>query len=92
MDEPVVPIEKLWCTHCNRLVALADVRVVDDHQRCPHCDGALGPDGSAAHEGDADQKEGAPPAPWHFKLLVVGTVLYLIYRLIWFIFWLSHHA
>ncbi|HWD24994.1 MAG TPA: hypothetical protein VG368_05990 [Acidimicrobiales bacterium] len=27
-------------------------------------------------------------APWHFKLLLLGTVGYLIYRLIWFIEWI----
>ncbi len=30
--------------------------------------------------------------PWHFKLLVIGTVGYLIYRFIWFIFLLTGHA
>lgn len=42
-------------------------------------------------ETDEDE-EGAPPAPWHFKVLLVGTAGYLIYRLIWFIFWLTGHA
>ncbi|MDA8297097.1 MAG: hypothetical protein M0004_11040 [Actinomycetota bacterium] len=42
-------------------------------------------------EADEDE-EGAPPAPWHFKVLLVGTAGYLIYRLIWFIFWLTGHA
>jgi hypothetical protein len=37
-------------------------------------------------------EEGAPPAPWHFKVLLFGTVGYLIYRFIWFIFWLTGHA
>ena len=95
MVEPVLPSEKLWCAHCNRLVLLDDVHVVDDQQHCPYCDGAIGPDATApdVREGGADDaKEGPPKAPWHFKLLLVGTVLYLIYRLIWFIFWLSHHA
>jgi hypothetical protein len=47
---------------------------------CPHCGGELT---------DAD----APPrAPWHFKVLLVGTAGYLVYRLIWFIFWLTGHG
>lgn len=45
-------------------------------------------DGAEAQE----DEEGAPPAPWHFKVLLVGTAGYLIYRLIWFIFWLTGHA
>jgi hypothetical protein len=31
-------------------------------------------------------------APWHFKVLVVGTVVYLGYRLYQGIGWLIHHA
>lgn len=37
-----------------------------------------------------EEEQVAPP--WHFKLLVIGTVGYLIYRLIWFIFLLTGHA
>ena len=33
-----------------------------------------------------------PKAPWHFKLLIVGTSGYLVYRLVWFIQWLPHHT
>lgn len=42
-------------------------------------------------EGEEGDEE-LPRAPWHFKVLLLGTVLYLIYRLIWFIFWLCGHA
>ncbi len=51
---------------------------------------------SPADEGSAreafEEEEGPPPAPWHFKVLLVGTVGYLIYRFIWLIFWLTGHA
>jgi hypothetical protein len=40
----------------------------------------------------SETDEGPPPAPWHFKLLLLGTIGYLIYRLVWFIFWLTGHA
>ncbi len=40
----------------------------------------------------SDAEEETVIAPWHFKLLVVGTVGYLIYRFIWFIFLLTGHA
>jgi hypothetical protein len=46
----------------------------------------------AAHDAASDEEEGPPPAPWHFKVLLVGTVGYLIYRLVWFIFWLAGHS
>ncbi len=45
-------------------------------------------DGSAEVERD----DAPPKAPWHFKLLLVGTAGYLVYRLIWFIFWLTGHG
>ena len=51
---------------------------------------------SPAGEGSAgeaiEDDEDPPPAPWHFKVLLVGTVGYLIYRFIWFIFWLTGHS
>jgi hypothetical protein len=53
----------------------------------------------AVEAGDLDKAscaqiegEEAPRAPWHFKVLLVGTAGYLVYRLIWFIFWLTGHA
>lgn len=30
-------------------------------------------------------------SPWHFKLLAVATVIYLGYRLVQGILWVSHH-
>ncbi len=45
-----------------------------------------------ALHGAEGEDDGPPPAPWHFKVLLVGTVLYLVYRFIWFIFWLTGHA
>ena len=88
----------LWCDNCNRLIAATSV-VRDDEglEHCPRCAEALGPTQGVAEDAEAgddadDDEEGAPKPPWHFKVLLVATVIYLIYRLIWFIFWLSHHA
>lgn len=39
-----------------------------------------------------DHEEEAPPAPWHFKVLLFGTAGYLIYRLVWFVFWITGHG
>jgi hypothetical protein len=33
----------------------------------------------------------APTAPWHFKLLLLATAIYLGWRLIQGIAWLTHH-
>lgn len=41
---------------------------------------------------ETEQSDAPVRAPWHFKVLLVGTAGYLVYRLIWFIFWLSGHA
>ena len=32
------------------------------------------------------------PTPWHFKLLLAATVLYLVYRFIWFVATLAGHG
>ncbi len=72
-----------WCEQCAEPVD--DASTVRDEQgveHCPNCQSAVAPGE------DADP----PKAPWHFKVLAVGTAIYLVYRLIWFIFWLSHHA
>ncbi len=40
-----------------------------------------------------DEEEGQRQvrAPWHFKLIAVGTVIYLGYRAYQGVEWLSHH-
>jgi hypothetical protein len=30
-------------------------------------------------------------APWHFKLLVVGVTVYMVYRIYWLVEWLPKH-
>ena len=85
----------LWCDNCNRLIKATSVVTDDDgREHCPRCAAALGADHGADVDAGDDgvEEEGPPKAPWHFKVLLVATVIYLIYRLIWFIFWLSHHA
>jgi hypothetical protein len=53
------------------------------------------PDPDAPHgefDDEHDEDDEHPNAPWHFKLLLLGTVGYLIYRFIWFIAWCTGHA
>ena len=33
----------------------------------------------------------AKGAPWHFKLLLVGVTVYMVYRIYWFVEWLPKH-
>jgi uncharacterized protein (DUF983 family) len=55
-------------------------------QRCPSCGTELG------QETGEDDEVLHPKAPWHFKVLIVGSVVYLGYRLYQGIGWLIHHA
>jgi uncharacterized paraquat-inducible protein A len=56
---------------------VADDELVDG--ACPTCATDL-----AAHE--------RQPISWRFRLLIVATVIYLIWRLVQGIQWVSHHA
>ncbi len=87
-----------WCNECNR--EIDDDELLAGHgsgttgdaasvtgrpDRCPTC-------GSALSEPEVDEDMAHPRAPWHFKVLVVGTVVYLGYRLYQGVGWLIHHA
>ena len=81
-----------WCDSCNRLVD-DDAVVVDKRgvHRCPLCRHELRR--PTEEEGaDTPPSEERPKAPWHFKLLLVATAIYLVYRTIWIIQRLTHHG
>jgi len=81
-----------WCDHCNRLVAAEAVDL--DRQgkhRCPLCRNDLR-SASDEERASTDLTDERPKAPWHFKFLVVATVIYLIYRTIWIIQRATHHG
>jgi hypothetical protein len=55
-----------------------------------------GPGAPAASEAGVAQKAPsraakANRAPWHFKVLVVGVTVYMVYRIYWLIEWLPKH-
>ncbi len=96
-----------WCRQCGRLVeedelsagppgltprgpvprsSEADEPGSGVEDRCPTCGTVL------ELEDGADRPVAPVKAPWHFKVLVVGTVVYLGYRLYQGIGWLIHHA
>ncbi|MCL4433418.1 MAG: hypothetical protein M1399_01400 [Actinobacteria bacterium] len=52
-------------------------------------DGELGKDGSCPDCGNVTIAR--RPVPWHFKLLMVATVIYLGYRTVQGVTWLVHH-
>jgi len=66
-----------WCDDCERYWAPS---AMTPEGTCPTCGASLdAPDHPDHDEGDEDR--GADErAPWHFKLLVVLLVAYLVYR------------
>jgi len=83
-----------WCDECGREVD-GDELVGG---RCPTCGTGVVSASGADEVGEVDtaaegaEEEEHARAPWHFKVLVVGTVVYLGYRLYQGIGWLIHHA
>ena len=61
-----------WCEDCEKYWAPS---AMTPEGECPDCGADLeAPEHVAAGDGD---EEGAP---WHFKLLIVMLVVYLVYR------------
>ena len=75
-----------WCDTCDRFYNPNSLRADGS---CPACgrrvaDPAMAP--TAVDEEPAPEPTGAP---WHFKLLVAATVLYLGYRLFQGVLWVA---
>ena len=47
---------------------------------------------TAGDAGSSTRVTRAKGAPWHFKLMVVGVTVYMIYRIYWLIEWLPKHV
>lgn len=45
----------------------------------------------ASQAGNGPRIARAKGAPWHFKLMVFGVTVYMIYRIYWLIEWLPKH-
>lgn len=74
-----------WCDGCNRFY---DAESVTASGACPTCGERLDRPGPADK---VDDERGRRPVPWHFWVLVVALVVYLGWRLVQGIGWLSHH-
>ncbi|MHB8294515.1 MAG: hypothetical protein ACYDH5_07775 [Acidimicrobiales bacterium] len=61
---------------CEECEKLAEPEDLGRHGECPDCGSVIGE---------------ARPVPWHFKVLVVLTVLYLGFRLAQGVVWLAQH-
>ena len=47
---------------------------------------------TAGDAGNGTRVARAKGAPWHFKLMVLGVTVYMIYRIYWLIEWLPKHV
>lgn len=71
-----------WCETCDRFY---NPNTVNDDGTCPTCGRVV----TAPAEVEAvNEHQGAP---WHFKLLVVATAVYLSYRLFQGLVWVTQH-
>lgn len=72
-----------WCDTCDRFY---NPNTLQADGTCPSCGRQVGEPAAVAVD-----EEPAPGAPWHFKLLVLATVLYLGWRLFEGVLWVGHH-
>ena len=84
-----------WCDDCSRFWNPPQLK---DARACPVCGRALAPSptdepalATALPASPAGPEARAKGAPWHFKLLVVGVTIYMVYRIYWLIEWLPKH-
>lgn len=72
-----------WCDACSQFW---NPNSVPPDGRCPKCSSALAtkePDGdTGGRSAEAGEDYEYPKAPWHFKVLVVLTVIYLGWRFV----------
>lgn len=73
-----------WCETCDRFY---NPNTLQADGTCPTCGRLVA---SPQRPLAADSAEGTGSGtPWHFKLLVAATVLYLTWRLLQGVFWLA---
>ncbi|MFM7060181.1 MAG: hypothetical protein ACKOZL_03210 [Actinomycetes bacterium] len=73
-----------WCDQCDEYVGAGSVT---PEGRCPTCGGRVDR-GDVAARVSARAGEEPMPVPWHLKLLALGVVVYLGFRLWQGIGWL----
>lgn len=74
-----------WCEECSRFLTPTSM---GEGGECPSCGRVIvtAEDESADTGHDMDEQ---PEVPWHFKLLVLATILYLLYRAVQGVVWLA---
>jgi hypothetical protein len=84
-----------WCDDCSKFWNPPEM---GSGGTCPSCSRPLVPAGEGGDGGQPDPSPSgttsltrAKGAPWHFKLMVFGVTVYMVYRVYWFIEWLPKH-
>jgi hypothetical protein len=84
-----------WCDDCSKFWNPPDMGA---GRACPSCGRVLVTSGGAEEAGHTPATSGGPTsltrakgAPWHFKLMVVGVTVYMLYRIYWLIEWIPKH-
>lgn len=78
-DADAVP----WCDTCDRFY---NPNTLTAAGACPKCGRTVAVPTPEVTEAAEDRG-----APWHFKVLIAVTAVYLGYRLFQGIFWVAHH-
>lgn len=64
-----------WCEECSKYLTPSSLK---EDGTCPQCGRPV-----AEHEtSSTDEKSAAEKAPWHFKLMIVALIVYLVWRFI----------
>ncbi len=77
-----------WCETCDRFY---NPNTLTAEGACPTC-GRLVAESAGAGEPEKLRRFSDEPAPWHFKVLLVGVSVYLGWRLVQLIEWVAHRA
>ena len=71
-----------WCETCDRFY---NPNTLLPDGSCPTCGRVVAP--ATAADAEVDEDHGAP---WHFKVLIAVTAVYLGYRLFQGLVWVAH--
>lgn len=74
-----------WCETCDRFY---NPNTLEADGTCPTCGRQVAPPSDVVTTEEPSSSGGAP---WHFKLLIAVTAVYLGYRLFQGIVWVGHH-
>jgi hypothetical protein len=85
-----------WCDTCSKYWA---PNTMTPEGACPECKKVLATKGALRMEARSlgvaapGETEGeVPKTPWHFKVMIIGLVIYLAWRGVQGVEWLIHHV